>query len=467
MCRAWRDFLADPLEWLVLNVEFPDASRRRRMSEAALRGAAGRARGRLRELVLESSLLLNPSEDVTCLIEELVTANGASLRKLRVGRKDLPEGEKPPAFLSRLLSLAPSLAELDARNLSFSVSQETCDVLRGLPPFQTGVVRVPILLLETDPAGDGDVHSVEDMLAVVAAAKAHAPLKGVQIIGYLRPEEVDAFVALAARRKLEEVHFHEGLFAPDSTPVLAGLLQQKSLEILYLCNDDEFDQDAMFDVWGAQLFASALRANCTLKLLTLESPRLFDGALGCSLLIAAATAHPSLAVLTLTIKEPDWDARLIAHPLAALVAANSSVFECLRISCEGLGDEGLRPLALALPQNKHVVVLTCESCGLSEAFMRDCACLRHGYRSLLALTQALYALLQASCLSWLRIPRLWGSWPRRAMTKHFLMSSTSHETRCQRACTMRAHHGGRRRSTRMKWRRSWRKSIVRHPPSPP
>lgn len=236
-----------------------------------------------RMMVLESSLLLNPSEDVACLIEELVTANGASLRKLRVGRKDLPEGEKPPAFLSRLLSLAPSLAELDARNLSFSVSQETCDVLRGLPPFQTGVVRVPILLLETDPAGDGDVHSVEDMLAVVAAAEAHAPLKGVQIIGYLRPEEVDAFIALAARRKLEEVHFHEGLFAPDSTPVLAGLLQQKSLEILYLCNDDEFDQDAMFDVWGAQLFASALRANCTLKLLTLESPRLFDGALGCSL----------------------------------------------------------------------------------------------------------------------------------------------------------------------------------------
>jgi hypothetical protein len=189
-------------------------------------------------------------------------------------------------------------------------------------------------------------------------------------MGYLRPEELDALIALAGRRKLEEMHFNEGSLTPDSASALAGLLQQSSLEQLLLCNCDDFEHEAMFDVWGAQLFASALRANCTLKLLTLESPRLFDGALGCSLLIAAATAHPSLVSLKLTVKEPDWDARLIAHLLAALVAANS-VLESLRISCEGLGDEGLRPLALALPQNKHMVLLSCERCGLSEQFMRE------------------------------------------------------------------------------------------------
>ena len=88
-----------------------------------------------------------------------------------------------------------------------------------------------------------------------------------------------------------------------------------------------------------------------------------------------------MAALTLTIKEPDWDARLIAHPLAALVAANSGVLESLTISCEGLGDEGLRPLALPLPQNKRIVLLSCVRCGLSEDFMRDGARLRYAYRS--------------------------------------------------------------------------------------
>ena len=362
----------------MLDVRRSDGSRIRALmsfSEAALRCAAGRARGRLRELLLDCELLQDCDEDVAPLIEELVAANGSSLRKLRVGGEsgvDLPAGEKPAAFLSRLLGLAPSLVELDARSLVFFVSPETCDVLRGRPPFDTGVVRVPNLLLETEPAADDAlVHSVEEMLAVVAAAEAHAPLKCLQILGYLRPEELDAWVGLAARRKLEDVAFKLGSLVPESLPSLCRLLHEKSLTTLNLCNCTQFDHEAMFDFTGAHLFANALRANCTLERLTMNSPRLFDGALSASLVLAAATAHPSLAALSLVIDDLDWDGMYMAHPLAALVAANSSELTCLKITCEKLGDEGFRPLALALPQNKTLVLLHCDECGLSEQFMRE------------------------------------------------------------------------------------------------
>ncbi len=59
--------------------------------------------------------------------------------------------------------------------------------------------------------------------------------------------------------------------------------------------------------------------------------------------------------------------------LGALVAANAPALTELDVSWCHLGDDGLRPLFEALPQNTHLRMLKCEGNGSSREFGRDVA----------------------------------------------------------------------------------------------
>jgi hypothetical protein len=80
VCRGWRTFLEDPALWTRLNLSLRTGGvARERITDALLRGAAGKAREQLQHLALGTHCKSKQTLTLTALLE-VVAANACSLR---------------------------------------------------------------------------------------------------------------------------------------------------------------------------------------------------------------------------------------------------------------------------------------------------------------------------------------------------------------------------------------------------
>jgi hypothetical protein len=138
---------------------------------------------------------------------------------------------------------------------------------------------------------------------------------------------------------------------------------------------DEPDTLALLDEPAAALLGTALRANCTLRLLYLSGVGFFNNDVNAAAaLLRALTAHRSLTTLCIAYVRDAMDAatrRSAGAALGALVAANAPALASLLVANCGLGDAGLGPLADALPHNTHLRRLCADENDLTDAFMQS------------------------------------------------------------------------------------------------
>jgi hypothetical protein len=334
------------------------------VNEAALRGAAAKARGSL--TALDVSVCPALTERGTALLA-VVTANAGALRELRVC-----DSGDPLEFRRGLLNVEAAEALLRAApllrvcELGISCGPSDCPrLLRGEPPFcalSALDINVSALVFFTPLAER--VAAWEAMLTDVASSRslrflhlAFAPVD--------TPAELDALVDAVLTSRLLGLGFSFVEMTPASTPALARLLGSSTLHTLKI----DGLKPPLLDEPAAAVLADALRANVTLTSLALCSVSLLDNGAVAATLLGALTAHPSLRTLNISGNRCQ-DQIAVGNVLGALIAANAPALCELDISHCGLDDVGMGPLADALPSNTHLHTLDCGHNEFSEAFVR-------------------------------------------------------------------------------------------------
>ena len=114
VCRAWRDILAEPSLWTCLDMSFLRAERQR--FESVLRGASGRALGRL------SQLDLSQHHVRWRVLRPVLAANAGSLRELHLfaARARNFDASSTAPIVEAVVAAAPLLQALTAEDLSCS-----------------------------------------------------------------------------------------------------------------------------------------------------------------------------------------------------------------------------------------------------------------------------------------------------------------------------------------------------------
>ncbi len=357
VCRAWRDALADPALWALLDLSkesgVPADLRRRR---AVLNGAARRAKGRLHRL----DATLTHGKSAHSNLWAVVVANGGSLRELRL------RYAVSLATLDGLRTAAPLLQRLEAELMC--PSEELAAVLRAAT--SVAALRLHVLYVscgEGMGAPPGGIERVAPAAAALADATLQPELSEVSVAhaDAQRPEVLDALVDAALARRLRTLQLND--CTPPAAAPLARLLAGgalASLQMMY-CR-----AGPLFDAAGAALLATALRATTTLTSLDLEHAGLCRNMHAGDAVLGALVGHRSLRALRLT-GERAVGVRALGAALAALVAADAPALQKLCIANNALGDVGLAPLVAALPRNRHLRVLDTRHNNMSEGFARE------------------------------------------------------------------------------------------------
>jgi hypothetical protein len=342
VCRGWCAVLSDASLWLRLDLS--PAGGVARASNALLRAAAARAAGGLQALDLTDCSFISLDA-----VRAVAAVNSSALVEMCILRIAVPRGDEE-MFLSiqqfeQLRQAAPQLRVLEA-DVSCG-ADEACRVLRYEAPFE--LLRVRTLAVHS--WGDAD-----DVRFLTEEVPSHTWLTGLLLSGApLRlPAAFDATVDAALQSRLTFLDLWCCGLTPASVPSMARLLGGSALHTLVV----EGDPWPLLDEPAALLLGNALRANTTLTSATFKFINLFLEPAIAAVLLGALTAHPSLRKLDvsfngrLTVAAPVMAAAGAA--LGALVAANAPALHELRINDCELGDEGLGPLADALPHNTHL-----------------------------------------------------------------------------------------------------------------
>ena len=163
VCRAWRDIVADPELWTVLDLS-PASGMAQPVWDATLLGAAALARGQLTVLRLDDCRVLTDEARLA-----VVTANAGSLRELSC------QFEYDHAYLSsvhvgHLAAAAPKLVALKV-DVHATAVVLVISMLKSEAPF--GAVKLRRLFITEDRAASpGDV----EVLEFCAALSTHASL---------------------------------------------------------------------------------------------------------------------------------------------------------------------------------------------------------------------------------------------------------------------------------------------------
>jgi hypothetical protein len=354
VCRGWRDVLADPSLWQVLDLTlagFEAARWQPERTQNLVLGAARRAAGQLRVLNITGTA---PHDTVRELLVAVVVSDGAELQQVTTN------ATLSKATLDAVFAAAPRLQALNADLLG--PCTELLPVLRNDPPY--GPMRVSALHVR--PA-DRQVPLAADVLPFAAAVASHQSLKCLNLRELRFARGLNALVDAAAERRVETLQISRCTTDAGTVPALARLLQRGSLTTLEVrCPDFPEAQEA-----SMAALCAALRACHTLTSLELWlNPREGASHRTVTEVLDAAAALPALAEVSFWGSEVQ-DVAAFGQALGALLAANLPslhtliVYDCL------IGDEGLAPMLDGLAANTHLRELHCTGNNPSEAFTRD------------------------------------------------------------------------------------------------
>jgi hypothetical protein len=359
VCKGWHNTLADASLWMRL-----DLSRKsggvadERVTDALLRGAAGKAQDGLTALDVSSYGRLTHAA-----LLEVLTANAGALTELRA-RRGLTRttAEQIEAILAAAPLLRVCHADMQAD------AAVACRMLRSEPPF--GPLRLHYLSVQRPwPGGEEDVRALVADLTASASSLSQLVLIGAPLAGH---GALDAVVDAALARRLSAFGLIRCSLSAVSAPALARLLGGSALENFSLYNAGDAPLLLSGAEGSAALLAAALRANSTLTQLAVPHCNVWFDAAAAETLFQALTGHPSVQRLLLldnTVRAADR-ARAGAS-LGALVAANAPALQVLCVSGCTLGDEGLGPLVDALAANTHLRELRLANNNMSKAFALD------------------------------------------------------------------------------------------------
>ena len=363
VARGWRAVLADPELWTRLDLSHESGFSGKLNVDAVLRGAAARARGRLRLLDVSGRFEV----DATPVLEVLA-ANADSMRELHVGTWYRNAGDETPD-LEDLLSAAP---RLQALRVSMSCSYGlAARLLRAEPPFaplRLSALQVCFVDNHHEEAAAG-LDRVAPFADALTDAALQPELWSVQVrdANTAQTAVMGALVDAVLARGLHALTLYD--CTPPAAAPLARLLAGERLKRLALMNSPP--DVALFDEAGAGLVADALRANTTLEHFRLVATGLCRDTRAAQAVLGALTGHRSLNTLMLKCERPA-DPAAMAAALAAIVAADAPSLQVLDIHSFEFSDDCLAPIVAALPSNRHLRELDIAHDHMSEAFARDC-----------------------------------------------------------------------------------------------
>jgi hypothetical protein len=368
VCRAWRLALEDPVCWTHLDWTCLDRPLRGVGAlGAALHAAAAKARGQLRALSVV--FVARP------VLVEVLTANAASLRELRLGLQLLVDDLEGPAAdflpsLQAVMAAAPLLQVVEPTYVSCEW-QIAPALLRAAPPAAAVVVRELYVHFRWREDGLAGMERVGPFAAALADAACQPALTQLGVVS-IDAAALDAVLDAALARRLPSLSISES--APPAASTLTRLLRGNALRILKLCSTH--GDAPLFDAAGAALVADALRGATTLTELTFLDSGLCRDPGAAHVLLTALVGHPSLRELNLECERSPAPAERGAA-LAAIVAADAPALQhldvyCARVTCTcRLGDAGLAPLVTALRRNRHLRRLNISCNEMSEEFARE------------------------------------------------------------------------------------------------
>ena len=368
VCRAWSEASRERRVWARVDLSSATGGLSRDAESALLRSAAARSAGFVEKLFLDSKQYDYWRQDV----DNMVTANAASLRELHVdkcGDHDLHETTLTPGEVEALVRSAPHLRVLDAA-VRVKRCSEALPVLRKEGLFAPlDVCKLEFWLDDDAPRDDATVGR-----SLLSALGGHAPLRGLRFwhaFGLDTADGLDAVVDLALAHRFATLELGFCDLVPACVPALARLLGSTSLRTLIL-NHGRVQNDALafLDGPSALLFAAALRANCTLHELTVSCACVWEDEDVATALIGAVMAHPSLRVLDLSDNTVPHDALNFATSLLAALAAADGL-QTLKLRHSDLTDETLRQLAGALPRAMRLQMLELAGNHFSDDCVRD------------------------------------------------------------------------------------------------
>jgi hypothetical protein len=363
VCPAWRAAVADPALWRRLDLSAASGMTCR-IKPAVLRAAAARARGGL------EALDITGHDYSWKALRAVVAANGASLRELRTlgaTKAKAPLEDDGFSFdqdhavesLRELLAAAPGLQVLEADiECTFTPARR---LLRNDPPF--GPLR--LRRLDIWYGEDGvDFPTLEELVG-------HPSLTELMCSGGGETEEpfeqaqLDTLVDAALALHLTAVELANTDLSPEAAPTLVRLLGSEALTQLELAH--VYLGGVLTDPPAAALLLDALRANRTLRSLTLRFVELWNDIPAGVALVHALSGHASLRSLNLASNEVYSGVcaanyrNTVGAALATLVAADAPALEELDVSHCSLGGMGpwgnpwaMGPLCDALPLNSHL-----------------------------------------------------------------------------------------------------------------
>lgn len=357
VCPAWHIALAEPALWTRLDLT-RESGVTCRVDEAAVLAAAARAQGRL------ETLAVGTFAHAWLALRDVAAANAGSLRAIAADCfSSIPCNGCYIAELQALLAAGPALQVLDVPIMHCGHAI-ALSILRKEHPFQ--LLRLNRLDIHRD-------RETMDLSTLPVALVAHPSLTQLTLHGGNAPTGTsDALIDATLALRLQRLWLYDLRFTPEAVPALARVLSSTALTDLSVRNErNPIAAARLLDAPSALLFADALRANHTLRRLSLVRHRLwFDITDGLALL-NGLVGHPSLRFIDLSSNHARnaTDAVAVGAALGALVAADSSLEE-LQVSYSSLSDGGLLPLCEALPRNTHLRTLVVNNNGMSDAFAR-------------------------------------------------------------------------------------------------
>lgn len=405
VARGWQAAVDDPALWTHLDLS-ASGTPTWEEDDDALMGAAARARGGLVFLDLTGGRQVS-----RYTVRDVVAANGASLRELRLTELTVKERKPPPTRAQA--AAAAQFAELDAlkagneealgyapmviRSMNdYDWDLPLCELealLAAVPALQTLAVEhvaaawpvARLLLAQPSPFPALRMRRLQlklhrdvvDFGALARSLAAHPSLVELCLGCPLEPrltlQQLDTVVDAALTLRLSALVLYNSTLTPDEAPALARLLRSGAALTRLVVRVGEDDAPVrLLDAPAAAALAAALRANGTLQELALRGVCVLDHAADVAVpLLGALTSHASLRRLVVSENhsEQPRDAA-VGAALGALVAANAPALQALELPWCFLDDAALGPLVDALPRNTHLHKLTLSENDMSARFVR-------------------------------------------------------------------------------------------------